>query len=84
MEPIEIKNIKAGDIFYERGGLDWYKFEALEDCRYKGEIEIMGKNYKQYIINVRNEFNEETYLLVTEGLPQYAKKYYKQKDKLAN
>jgi len=76
MTPIELKNVKKGDVFYERGGLDWYKFEALEDCRYKGDIEIQDKFYKQYIVNVRNEFQEETYLLHTECLPHYAKQYY--------
>jgi hypothetical protein len=78
MTPIELKNVKKGDVFYERGGLHWYKFEALEDCRCKGDIEIQGKLYKQYTVYTRNEFEEEGYLLVTEGLPHYSGKYFKQ------
>lgn len=78
MTPIELKKVKKGDIFYERGGLHYYKFEALEDCRYKGDIEIQSKLYKQYIVNVRNEHNEESYLLHTECLPHYANQYFTQ------
>lgn len=77
MSPIEVKDIKQGDIFYERGGLDWYKLEALEDGRYKGDIEIQEKTYKQYQVKVRTEHNEELYILVTEGLQHYNGKYYK-------
>ena len=84
MEPIDIKNIKKGDVFYERGGLNWYKFTALEDCKDKGYITIAKKDYKQYMVNVENEFGETTYLLVTDGLSHYCGKYYKQKVKLTN
>lgn len=75
--PIELKDIKRGDIFYERGSMDWYSLSALEDSHYKGDIEIMGKSYKQYQVKVKTEFNEELYVLVTEGLPHYSGKYFK-------
>lgn len=77
MTPIELTSVKKGDIFYEQTGLKLYKFEALEDCRYKQDIEIQDKMYKQYIVNVRNEYNEETYLLHTQCLPHHAGRYCK-------
>ena len=77
MEAIQIKDIKQGDVFYERGSMDWYKLEALEDGYYKGAIEIMGTIYKQYQVKVKTEFKEELYVLVTEGLPHYSGKYFK-------
>ena len=77
MEAIQIKDIKQGDVFYERGSMDWYKLEALEDGHYKGDIEIMGTIYKQYQVKVKTEFKEELYVLVTEGLPHYSGKYFK-------
>ncbi len=75
--PIAIKDLKKGDVFYERAALNWYKFEALEDAQYKGDIVIAKESYKQYQILTRNEFNEDRYLLVTEGLMHYNGKYYK-------
>jgi hypothetical protein len=76
MKAINLKEIKKGDIFYERGGLDWYKFQALGDAKCIGQVEIMDKVYDQYKVNVLNEFGEKTYLMVTEGLQQYNGKYY--------
>lgn len=72
-----LKEIKKGDFFYERGSFDWYKLEALEDGYYKGDIEIMGENYKQYQIKVKTEFNEIIDILVTDGLSHYCGKYYR-------
>lgn len=77
LKPIAIKDLKKGDVFYERGAYDWYKFIALEDAQDKGNITINKEDYKQYMILVRNEFEEERYLLVTEGLIHYNGKYYK-------
>jgi hypothetical protein len=76
MKPINLKEIKKGDVFYERGGLDWYKFKALNDAKFIGQVEIMDNLYDQYKVNVLNEFGERTYLMVTEGLQQYNGKYY--------
>jgi len=76
MKPINLKEIKKGDVFYERGGLDWYKLIALEDGYFKGTIDIMGKTYDQYQVEVINEFDEKINILVTEGLQQYNGKYY--------
>jgi hypothetical protein len=76
MKPINLKEIKKGDVFYERGGLDWYKLIALEDGHFKGTIDITGKTYDQYQVEVINEFDEKINILVTEGLPQYNGKYY--------
>jgi hypothetical protein len=76
MKTINLKEIKKGDIFYERGGLDWYKLIALEDGHFKGTIDITGKTYDQYQVKVINEFDERINILVTEGLPQYNGKYY--------
>lgn len=50
MKYLSIKDIKKGDTFYEKVGLHNYCYEALEGCKEKGEIEIMGKLCKQYII----------------------------------
>lgn len=77
MTPIELKSVKKGDIFYERVPLHWHKFEALEDCKHKEDIEIMNKLFKQYSVLVRNEHAEERHLLVTEGLSYYCGKYFK-------
>lgn len=77
LQPVHIKELKKGDTFYERGAWDWYKFEALEDAQYKGDITIAGDNYKQYMIFVRNDFKEERYLLITDGLSHYNGKYYR-------
>ena len=74
---IQIKDVKKGDIFYEKIGLHKYKFEALDDAKYKGDIKIAGESYKQYMVNIKNEYNEITYLLVTEGLSHYNGKYFK-------
>jgi hypothetical protein len=76
MKPINLKEIKKGDVFYERGGLDWYKFKALNDAKFIGQVEITDNLYDQYKVNVLNEFGERTYLMVTEGLQQYNGKYY--------
>ncbi len=76
MKLVDFKEIKKGDVFYERGGLDWYEFKALEDSYLKGVIDISGKTYNQYVVKVLNEFGEETRLLITEGLPMYANAYY--------
>lgn len=77
LKPVEIKDIKQGDVFYERGSFDWYKLEALEDGYYDGELDLMEKTYKQYRVRVKTEWNEEIDVLVTEGLPHYSAKYYK-------
>lgn len=77
MKLINLKEIKKGDIFYERGGLDWYEFKALNDAKYIGQVEINGKLYEQYKINVLNEFGERTHLMISEGLNHYNGKYYK-------
>jgi hypothetical protein len=76
MKEINLKEIKKGDVFYERGGLDWYKFVALNDAKLIGQVEIMDNLYDQYKVNVLNEFGERTHLMVTEGLHQYNGKYY--------
>ena len=78
MTPVELKDIKKDDVFYERGGLDWYSFKALNDTKHIGQVEINGILYDQYKVNVLNEFGKRTHLLVTEGLNQYSGKYYKQ------
>jgi hypothetical protein len=77
MQPIHIKDIKKGDVFYERGSMDWYKLSALEDGHFKGTVDIMGKVYDQFKVNVRSEFEEKITVLVTEGLVQYNAKYFK-------
>jgi len=76
MKAINLKEIKKGDVFYERGGLDWYKFQALNDAKHIGQVEIMDNLYDQYKVNVLNEFGERTHLMITEGLQQYNGKYY--------
>lgn len=78
MTPMELKHVKKGDVFYEQVKLHRYKFEALEDCCCKDDMEIQGKMYKQYTVLTCNEFKEERYLLVTERLPHYSSKYFKQ------
>jgi hypothetical protein len=77
MEPIKIKDIKKGDVFYERGSMDWYSLSALEDGHFLGSMEIMGKIYDQFCCDVRTEHGDVINILVTEGLPQYNAKYYK-------
>ena len=77
MIPIELKDVKRGDIFYQTVGLKEYRFEALEDSVDKGYITIAKQEYKQYMVNIRNEYGEESYLMVTEGLAHYNGKYYK-------
>lgn len=77
MTPIAIKDVKKGDAFYEKIGLHEYKFQALEDAVDKGYITIAKQEYKQYMVNIRNEYGEESYLMVTEGLEHYNGKYYK-------
>jgi len=77
MQPIEIKDIKKGDIFYERGTWDWYKMTALEDAYCSGDVEINKKTYKQYSVKVETEFADSFNVLVTEGLEHYCAKYYK-------
>jgi len=77
LEKVEIKDIKKGDVFYERCHRKLYKFIALEDAQDKGNITIANESYKQYQILTRNEHNEERYLLVTSGLLHYNGKYYK-------
>ena len=78
MIPVQLKDIKENDVFYERGGIDWYTFKAQDDAKCIGEIEINGKRYDQYKVNVLNEFSKRTHLMVTEGLNAYNGKYYKQ------
>lgn len=77
MIQIQLKDVKKGDIFYEKVGLHEYKYEALEDAVDKGFIKIAGNDYKQYMVHMKNEHNEISYLLVTEGLVHYNGKYYK-------
>ena len=77
MNPVNIKDIKKGDIFYERGTWDWYKLEALEDAYYSGDLEMSGKTYKQYCVRVDSEMAGKFNVLVTEGLDHYCGKYYK-------
>lgn len=76
MKYISLKDIKKGDIFYEKIGLHEYRYEALEDAFDKGFITIAKKEYKQYMVNVLNEFKEISYMLVTEGLSHYNSKFY--------
>jgi len=80
MNPVEIKDIKKGDVFYERGTMDWYTLSALEDGHFKGKMEIMDRVYDQYCVDVMTEWGERINVLVTEGLEHYCAKYYKQKD----
>lgn len=77
LQPVEVKNIKEGDVFYERGSFDWYKLIALEDGYYDGDLELMEKTYKQYRVRCKTEANDILNVLVTEGLPHYCSKYYK-------
>jgi len=77
MDPIKIKDIKKGDVFFERGSMDWYKLIALEDEYFKGTITIMDKTYDQYQVEVVDEFDERIDVLVTEGLQHYNGKYFK-------
>jgi hypothetical protein len=77
MDPIKIKDIKKGDVFFERGSMDWYKLIALEDGYFKGTITIMDKTYDQYQVEVVDEFDERIDVLVTEGLQHYNGKYFK-------
>jgi len=77
MNPVKIKDIKKGDVFYERGSMDWYTLSALDYGHFKGNIEIMGEVYDQYQIEVMTEFGEKINILVTEGLQHYNGKYYK-------
>ena len=76
MIPIEIKNIKKGQVFYERGCADWYSLSALEDAYFKGNISINGDEYRQYTVKTVNEFGEILHILITEGLAHYNGKYY--------
>jgi hypothetical protein len=80
MTPIKIKDIKKGDVFYERGSMDWYSLSALEDGHFLGSMEIMGKVCDQFTVNVKTEFGDVINILVTEGLEHYCAKYYKQAD----
>jgi len=75
--PIQIKDIKKSDVFFERGSMDWYKLIALEDGHFKGTVTILGKTYDQYQVEVINEFDEKINILVTEGLQHYNGKYFK-------
>jgi len=75
--PIQIKDIKKGDIFFERGSADWYKLIALEDGHFKGTVDILGKTYDQYQVEVTDEFDKKINILVTEGLQHYNGKYFK-------
>ena len=77
LKPVQIKDLKKGDVFYEKTFLHLYKFTALEDAQDKGYITIAKEEYKQYQILVLNEYKEERYLLVTQGLAHYNGKYYK-------
>ncbi len=77
MDPVKIKDIKKGDVFYERGSMDWYSLSALEDGHFKGTIDIMGKMYDQFTVDVKTEFGDIINILVTEGLDHYCGKYYK-------
>jgi hypothetical protein len=75
--PIQIKDIKKGDIFFERGSMVWYKLIALEDGHFKGTVTILGKTYDQYQVEVIDEFDKKINILITEGLNQYCGKYFK-------
>jgi hypothetical protein len=77
MNPIQIKDIKKGDVFYERGSMGWYSLSALEDGHFLGSMEIMGKIYDQFTLDVLTEFGDRINILVTEGLSHYCGKYYK-------
>lgn len=77
MIPIQLKDVKKGDVFYEKVGLHEYRFEALEDAFDKGFITIAKEHYKQYMVNVKNEHEEISYMLVTDGLSHYNSKFYK-------
>jgi hypothetical protein len=75
--PIQIKDIKKGDVFFERGTMNWYSLSALEDGHSPGAMEIMGKTYDQFCCDVRTEFGDKINILVTEGLDHYCGKYFK-------
>jgi hypothetical protein len=77
MNPVKIKDIKKGDVFYERGSMDWYSLSALNDGRFLTATEIMGKVYDQFTVDVRTEYGDVINILVTEGLDHYCGKYYK-------
>lgn len=77
LEKVEIKDIKKGDIFYERYHRKLYKYIALEDAQDKGNIIIAKEPYKQYQILILNEHKEERYMLVTPDLSHYNNRYYK-------
>lgn len=77
MIPIQLKEIKKGDIFFEKVGLHEYKFEALQNAEDKGYITIAGQQYKQYMVHIKGEHKEISYLMVTDGLAHYNSKFYK-------
>jgi hypothetical protein len=80
MTPIEIKHIKKGDTFFEKGPWNWHKLKALEDGQFKGTINIMGKTHNQYEIHVLSEFGREYNILVTEGLNHYNPKFFPRRE----
>lgn len=80
MTPIEIKDIKKGDTFFEKGPWKWHRLTALEDGHFKGKIGIMDKTYDQYEVRVQSEFGMEYNVLVTENLNHYNGKFFKKKE----
>lgn len=77
MTPIEIKNIKKGDTFFEKGPWNWHKLTALEDGHFKGKINIIDKTYDQYEVEVLSHSSQKYNILVTEGLSHYNGKFFK-------
>lgn len=77
MQLVQIKDIKKGDVFYEKGAWDRYKMTALEDGHFKGTIDVLDKTYDQYEVEVVSEFGKRFTILVTEGMNHYCGKFFK-------
>jgi len=64
MKPVQIKDIKEGDILFESEGVDWGKLITLMDGRFKSTLNAADKRHKQYEVEVINEHNEKVTVLV--------------------
>jgi hypothetical protein len=80
MTPIEIKDIKKGDTFFEKGPWNWHTLTALEDGHFRGKLDIMDKTYDQYEVMVLSNSGQKYNILVTEGLNHYNGKFFKGKE----
>jgi hypothetical protein len=80
MNQLEIKDIKKGDTFFEKGPWNWHKLKALEDGHFTKKINIMDKSYDQYEVRVQSEFGIEYNILVTENLNHYNGKFFKKEE----